>query len=849
MNTLKKHYKKTLYFYFKCFLLFLVMGIVMLFCRVELVAQITNLEDFYWEQAEIYPNRYINTYWYEIFFLKENSNYGFVCGEDGLFAKTRDKGKIWEVTRIVPDFHAESVFFADTLIGYVSGDAGIFKTYDGGASWEKLKIPMNTNIGTWGHYITDANHIWLVGGDCSTGEQQFFRSTDGGKTWKDTIIIYPDSHLTDITMFENDGLGYAIGSGVIWQTLNGGKTWKIFTTTPEFTYNNIFGSPVTSRFNWHEDLQIYNNSFVIPVSMECTGSFYNQGALAFTRNNGKFWEKFNTKGAMFGIWIINDSVALGAGQNREVYYTTNFGKNWKYFNCGIPDDRHLDDLFFIDDTTGFVVGEGIYSLKHKKTELNIFSPKLKLCDGESTFLYPKDKYKHYEWYLVAPDGDTTLVDIDDSCLVSNKSGIYFAVAYDTDCYTVTSNQLKIEIFPKIETEIIKNKPIYCAGDTAIITFTNKSKIGQWSWSDGSTKDTIKLTTSGKYWLRYTDNTYNCEYLLDFEVEFKYLEMPILVSNGPITFCKGDSTDIILENYNVFSSVVWYFDDTTANNNSEIARDVSKIKISKTGNYYVHVFSDDNCSAYSDTIKIKILDAENALFFNLDEGQIFFDTVNYSKIAYRDLIIYNTSDYEITISNILFSKKHAFSCSISQLPVIIAANSQEKIKIYYSPTDITIERDTIIFQDICSSHYIPLVGYGNINMDTSYSHCDVPITIKTKKILYKNKLIIAEPTPNPTKNFTKINYFYFFENNIEEKNNEEEELDLQNMTCEIYSILGQKIFLPFKNTIVNKHANFENNIFFVVGELELYLENLPIGMYFIKTTYRQQTYMTQFLIIQ
>ena len=94
-----------------------------------------------------------------------------------------------------------------------------------------------------------------------------FKICRWGNTWQDTFVIY-NSHLIDIIIYDKDGLGYIIGSGIILRTLDGGKHWEKFADTP-----NFYGS----QYNWHEDMNIYDKSFIIPISQYCSGNFDTNG--------------------------------------------------------------------------------------------------------------------------------------------------------------------------------------------------------------------------------------------------------------------------------------------------------------------------------------------------------------------------------------------------------------------------------------------------------------------------------------------------------------------------------------------------------------------------------------------
>lgn len=297
-----------------------------------------------WERVGL-PGQFAQGYYLDVFFLPSNPQYGWACGFNGFVVRTTNGGQSWQGA-VVPfngraGGHLESVHFVDQFNGYVSGPAGVFRSTDGGATWVDV-TPNFPSEGPWGCYFLSATTGVVLGGGC-VGPQNFFRTTNGGQSWSLFQGNQPASGLTDAILY-NDGSGFAVSSGLIWQTSDGGATWSVVASSgPNY---------------WNEELTRSGTSFLIPwAGSTCSGQGTGGGG-RFSTDNGQTWRSFSTGIPMFGAFLHDGQRGWICGYNRQVWYTSDGGQNWQYRGCGTDGD--LDDIWMIDDTTGFVVGQGIY---------------------------------------------------------------------------------------------------------------------------------------------------------------------------------------------------------------------------------------------------------------------------------------------------------------------------------------------------------------------------------------------------------------------------------------------------------------------------------------------------------
>ena len=123
---------------------------------------------------------------------------------------------------------------------------GIYKSTDNGRHWEYLGLPESHHIGKIQLHPTDNNTIWVaaLGHLYSPNKERgVYKTTDGGKTWKQTLFVDDNTGCVDIDLdpsnprelyaamwyrtrrawkFEESG-----STGGIYKSTDGGETWKI----------------------------------------------------------------------------------------------------------------------------------------------------------------------------------------------------------------------------------------------------------------------------------------------------------------------------------------------------------------------------------------------------------------------------------------------------------------------------------------------------------------------------------------------------------------------------------------------------------------------------------------------
>jgi photosystem II stability/assembly factor-like uncharacterized protein len=122
---------------------------------------------------------------------------------------------------------------------------GIYKSNDGGSSWKKMGLENSEHIGKIIVHPDDSNVIWVAAIGplwSSGGDRGLYKSTDGGETWNKTLEIDKYTGVTDLVIDPRDPdvlyaasfqrarhvftyLGGGPGSA-IYKSIDGGETWE-----------------------------------------------------------------------------------------------------------------------------------------------------------------------------------------------------------------------------------------------------------------------------------------------------------------------------------------------------------------------------------------------------------------------------------------------------------------------------------------------------------------------------------------------------------------------------------------------------------------------------------------------
>ncbi len=248
---------------------------------------------------------------------------------------------------------------------------GVYKSEDGGNTWKNMGLkesrqigkiivhPENSNI----VYVAAEGSVWGPGGD-----RGLYKTVDGGKTWEKVLEISENTGVNDMAMDpRNPDVIYAtseqrrrrsftkIGGGpesAVYKTTDGGKTWnKIMKGLPSSDIGGmgIAISPANPEY-----------IYLIVEAADNKGGFFR------STNRGASWQKMSDHSASGQYY---NEIYCDPKDPDKVYSTETVtkvtldgGKTWKSVG---NNNRHVDDhAMWIDpdNTKHFMIGGdgGVY---------------------------------------------------------------------------------------------------------------------------------------------------------------------------------------------------------------------------------------------------------------------------------------------------------------------------------------------------------------------------------------------------------------------------------------------------------------------------------------------------------
>lgn len=194
--------------------------------------------------------------------------------------------------------------------------------------------------------FVDELHGWAVGENGIV-----FYTDDGGKQWhKRGKLNYPQSGIVaDRITFVDKLHGWAVGGKQdIWSTQDGGINWELFSDWQDSTCTIRRIKFFNSKMGW----------------LAC-----HSGLLSRTDDGGKSWTTVSVKsdgGVINDVFFINESTGWVVGYSDiNIHRTTDGGENWELllpFKL-VYGNGDIESLFFVNENEGWIVGEDKWTNK------------------------------------------------------------------------------------------------------------------------------------------------------------------------------------------------------------------------------------------------------------------------------------------------------------------------------------------------------------------------------------------------------------------------------------------------------------------------------------------------------
>ena len=270
---------------------------------------------------------------------------GYVVGDRGAILRTEDGGVVWSAqdSRTTECFGA--THFVSSQIGWAVAEAGVvLHTTNGGSVWQRQVSGTQQDL--LSVFFADEKNGWCVG---SGGE--IIHTDDGGKTWQQqksgTSWNLFDVHFT------SKQSGWAVGlNGTMLSTVDGGANWKLSSLSgryPSFFLDAV--TFVTPEIGW-----------VVGLDLRSLGM---DGLILHTENGGKTWQRQESYTGNFldDVFFISETEGWIVGKEGLVLHTKDGGQNWRPQYTDTKTD--LKAIYVSRKDSGWVVGQNGTILRYE----------------------------------------------------------------------------------------------------------------------------------------------------------------------------------------------------------------------------------------------------------------------------------------------------------------------------------------------------------------------------------------------------------------------------------------------------------------------------------------------------
>lgn len=263
--------------------------------------------------------------WLDVYFINETT--GWLSGNQVLY-KTTDGGTSWNVVyTATTDEYPAKIHFFNELEGVTGGSNGYFATtVDGGDTWQEQQDSIFLNV--FGYSVLHSGQGLIVG-----GVGHIFKTEDGGSSW-DILSSNINRNLEDVTMVDPFTGWIVGGDGLILKTEDAGLSW----------FEQDSGT----------DLDLYAVHFLDQQTGWATG---HQGIILKTTNGGENWEIAAQHSwlRLYDIFFINESMGWAFGSGGRILKTIDGGETWQQTTLPIGSGNFYS-IHFFNELTGIVAG-------------------------------------------------------------------------------------------------------------------------------------------------------------------------------------------------------------------------------------------------------------------------------------------------------------------------------------------------------------------------------------------------------------------------------------------------------------------------------------------------------------
>ncbi|MDV7137477.1 glycosyl hydrolase [Maribacter sp. TH_r10] len=255
-----------------------------------------------------------------------------------------------------------------TLRGNVSSGYGVWKTVDAGKTWTSAGLKNSRHVPRIRIHPTDYNTVYAaVLGNIYTPTQDrgIYKSTDGGKTWEKKLFVNDQAGAVDLTFDPNNPrilyastwrakrTPYSLSSGgdgsALWKSTDSGETWKEISKNEGFPKDTlgIIGVTVSPKNS--------DRVWAIVENKE-------KGGLYRSDDGGNKWTQVNSERKLrqrawyyTRVYADTEDADVVYVLNVNYHKSTDGGKTFKTFNA--PHGDHHDLWIAPENGQRMIIGD------------------------------------------------------------------------------------------------------------------------------------------------------------------------------------------------------------------------------------------------------------------------------------------------------------------------------------------------------------------------------------------------------------------------------------------------------------------------------------------------------------
>jgi photosystem II stability/assembly factor-like uncharacterized protein len=278
-----------------------------------------------------------------------DNNTGWITGTGRILVKTSDGGINWN-RQPSPNIHGHAIDFVDENVGFVAGHMNqnfeyprLYKTLDGGSSWENIPLPAGFNQ-FGGLSVISEQQIWIaayyhsVNQDSTSAVFKAYYTANGGTDWTTFEISQTDGSMLKKMKFLTENEGYIMSFNNFYRTTDCGVSWDVIPIGSGYL-------SACTDFSWQGGDELVVSGW---------GPF-----LQKSEDSGQSWENLidGTTSSLKSVFFLNEQQGFsgyGGVEGPSILRTTDGGLSWQHANHPVISSfSPVSSFAFASDVTGW----------------------------------------------------------------------------------------------------------------------------------------------------------------------------------------------------------------------------------------------------------------------------------------------------------------------------------------------------------------------------------------------------------------------------------------------------------------------------------------------------------------